>query len=217
LRPRRATRWACIASGAAIVLLLSPVVSVSATLQVDGERTHLVVRTYKEGLGSGLAHDHIVEATEVTGAVEYDAARPEASSIVIEVKTATLRVDDPAARRRVGVEGELSDSQRADVTKAMRASDQLDVARYPTIRFVSTRVVPAGDGRLQITGGLTIRGVTKEVSFPASVALESGGLRAHATLRFLQSSFGYRPYSALLGAIRNKDEVSLDVDLVATP
>jgi polyisoprenoid-binding protein YceI len=159
----------------------------------------------------------VVEATEVGGVVEYDPARPEASTIVVEVRTASLRVDDPAARRRLGVEGDLSESQRADVGKAMGAPDQLDVARYPTIRFVATRVVAEGQGRLRVTGRLTLRGVTQEVTFPATVALESGALRARATVTFLQSSFGYRPYSALLGAIRNKDEVTLHVDLVATP
>ena len=51
----------------------------------------------------------------------------------------------------------------------------------------------------------------------ATVALEAGELRSRATVSFLQSSFGYRPYSAVLGAIRNKDEVTLHVDLVATP
>ena len=99
----------------------------------------------------------------------------------------------------------------------MRAPDQLDVARYPTIRFASTRVVDEGQGRLRVTGRLTLRGVTREVTFPATVALESGALRGRATVTFLQSSFGYRPYSALLGAIRNKDEVTLHVDLVARP
>ena len=59
--------------------------------------------------------------------------------------------------------------------------------------------------------------MTKEVTFPATVVLEGGALRGRATVRLLQSSFGYRPYSALLGAIRNKDEISLDVDLVARP
>ena len=205
-----------LAASVLIVLLVGPGVW-SAALQVDAQRTRLVVRTYKEGLGRGFAHDHVVEATEVSGTVEYDPARPEASSVMIEARTATLRIDDPAARHRVGVEGEVSESERADVVKAMRAPDQLDVARFPTIRFASTRVVPEGEGRLQITGGLTIRGVTQEVTFPATVTLENGTLRGRATLRFLQSSFGYRPYSALLGAIRNKDEVSLEVDLVARP
>lgn len=33
---------------------------------------------------------------------------------------------------------------------------------------------------------------------------------------FLQSSFGYQPYSAFLGAVRNKDEVILHFDIIAT-
>jgi polyisoprenoid-binding protein YceI len=186
--------------------------------RVDGERSHLAVRLYREGVGSALAHDHIVEATEIAGTVEYDPARPDTSAVVIEIRTASLRVDEPAARRRFGVEGgDLSDGQRADVAKAMRSAEQLDVARYPTIRFVSTRVQPRGEGQLQIDGRLTIRGVTREVAFPATIAQESGTIRGRATLTFLQSSFGYRPYRALLGAIRNKDEATLHVDFVAVP
>jgi polyisoprenoid-binding protein YceI len=176
------------------------------------------LQVFRDGVGSGLAHDHVVEATEVGGTVEYNAARPADSAVVVEVRTASLRVDDPAARRRLGAAGgELSDSQRADVDRAMRAPEQLDVARHPTIRFASTRVVAEGNGRLQVTGRLMLRGVTREVTFPATVAVESGTLRGQATLTFLQSSFGYRPYSALLGAIRNKDEVTLHIDLVARP
>jgi polyisoprenoid-binding protein YceI len=215
---RRAGRaTVVVASAIAVLILLGPGIAASATFRIDPERTRLAVRTHRDGIGSGLAHDHVVEATEVTGLVEYDPGRPEASSVTVEARTASLRVDEPASRRRLGVEGDLSDSQRADVAKAMRAVDQLDVARHPTIRFASTRIVSEGEGRLRVTGALTLRGVTREVSFPATVALEGGALRGRATLTFLQSSFGYQPYSALLGAIRNKDEVSLHVELVAAP
>ena len=137
------------------MLLLGSSPAWSASFRVDSERTRLAVQLYRAGVGSRLAHDHVVEATEVTGRVEYDAAQPEASSIVIEARTASLRVDQPAARRRLGVEGDLSESQRADVDKAMRGADQLDTARHPTIRFASTRVLPEGDGRLRVTGQLT--------------------------------------------------------------
>jgi len=217
LLPSRREASAWIVAGIAAALLLDSGVAWSGAFRIDAERSRLAVRVYRTGVGSGLAHDHVVEATEVTGRVEYDAARPEASSIVIEARTASLRVDEPGARRRLGVEGDLSDGQRADVAKAMRGPDQLDVAQHPTIRFTSTRVVPDGDGRLRVTGTLTVRGVAREVSFPATVALESGTLRGRATLAFLQSSFGYRPYRALLGAIQNKDEVTLHIDLVANP
>ena len=205
------------AAASAALLVIGPGVAWSGTFRVDPERTRLSVRTHRDGVGGRLAHDHVVEATEVTGHVEYDAGRPEASSVTVEARTTSLRVDEPAARRRLGLEGDLSESQRADVAKAMRGPEQLDVARYPMIRFASTRVVADGDGRLRITGALTLRGVTREVSFPATVALEGGVLRGQATLTFLQSSFGYQPYSALLGAIRNKDEVSLHIELVAIP
>jgi polyisoprenoid-binding protein YceI len=213
-RPRRLGWLVC---GVGSALLLGSSIAWGATFRIDSERTRLAVRLYREGVGSRLAHDHVVEATEVTGRVEYDVDRPEGSSIVIEARTASLRVDEPAARRRLGVEGDLSDSQRADVDKAMRAPDQLDTARHATIRFASTRVLPEGDGRVRVTGQLTLRGVTREVTFPATVALESGALRGRAMLTFLQSSFGYQPYRALLGAIRNRDEVTLHIDLTGTP
>lgn len=213
----RPCRWLATALAGAW-LLVGPGAAWGATYRVDPERTRLVLQVFRDGVGSGLAHDHVVEATEVGGTVEYNAARPADSAVVVEVRTASLRVDDPAARRRLGAAGgELSDSQRADVDRAMRAPEQLDVARHPTIRFASTRVVAEGNGRLQVTGRLMLRGVTREVTFPATVAVESGTLRGQATLTFLQSSFGYRPYSALLGAIRNKDEVTLHIDLVARP
>ena len=63
--------------------LLGPGAAQGATFRVDPGETRLAVRLYREGPGSALAHDHVVEATDVGGTVEYDAARPEASTIVI--------------------------------------------------------------------------------------------------------------------------------------
>jgi hypothetical protein len=45
--------------------------------------------------------------------------------------------------------------------------------------------------------------------------MEGGLLRGRAQLTFKQSSFGYQPYRAVLGAIKNKDEVILHIDLGA--
>src|SRR6202041_2344464 len=45
----------------------------------------------------------------------------------------------------------------------LRSDHFFDVAKYPTITFKSTRVEPAGAGKLNVTGDLTIHGVTKQV------------------------------------------------------
>lgn len=54
-------------------------------------------------------------------------------------------------------------------TQAMKGASVLDTANHPEIRFESTRVAPAGDGRATITGRVTIRGVTREVALDAVI------------------------------------------------
>lgn len=54
-------------------------------------------------------------------------------------------------------------------TQAMKGASVLDTANHPEIRFESTRVAPAGDGRATITGRVTLRGVTREVVLDAVI------------------------------------------------
>lgn len=54
-----------------------------------------------------------------------------------------------------------TDNQQRD--DHLRSPDFFDVARYPTITFVSKKFVTEGDQVKQIVGDLTIHGVTREV------------------------------------------------------
>ncbi len=51
----------------------------------------------------------------------------------------------------------------------IRAEDFLDVANHPQITFVSTSVALDGDADAKITGDLTIKGVTQEVTLDAAL------------------------------------------------
>ena len=46
----------------------------------------------------------------------------------------------------------------------LKSADFLDVAKHPILTFHSTGAAPAGDGKVNITGDLTIHGITKEVT-----------------------------------------------------
>jgi polyisoprenoid-binding protein YceI len=219
-RPAGASRSAAgRALGGALALLAAGLAAPgeAAPLRIDPARSTLLLRVTRDGPAARLAHDHAIEATRFAGAIDFDPSAPEAAGVTVEVEAASLRVDEPAARRRLGLEGELSPGQRADVDRSMRAADQLDVARYPVMRFVSTRVRPEGGDLHRVTGALTIRGVTREVSFPVHLATEGRTLIVRAALSFLQSSFGYRPYRLFLGAVRTRDEVQLEAELIAEP
>lgn len=87
--------------------------------------------------------------------------------------TVTQSPENPAdATVEVRIPATSIDTGIADRDKHLRSADFFDAANYPDIRFTSTRVKPAGRNRLQLTGNLTIRGVTREVT----LEVESQGL-----------------------------------------
>jgi polyisoprenoid-binding protein YceI len=52
--------------------------------------------------------------------------------------------------------------------KHLRSADFFEVDKYPTITFKGTKIAPAGKDRFDVTGNLTIHGVTKEVTLPVT-------------------------------------------------
>ncbi len=65
------------------------------------------------------------------------------------------------------------DSRNADRDAHLKSADFFDVEKYPTLSFVSTSVKKTGDDEYDVTGDLTIRDVTKPVTF--AVVFEGEG------------------------------------------
>ncbi len=217
---RRVLRFGIVLQLGMLLGLLSFVRSMSAepkVYTVDPARSELVVQLFKTGIGGPLAHDHVVRATQYTGQIQADLADPTKSVITVEVQTAALQADEPTLRQKYGLTKPLSEKDRQDVQAHMQGSEQLDVARYPTIRFRSTQITQQAEGQYTVTGNLTLHGVTQAVTFPVQGEAQAGFLHGWGSFRLLQSHFGYKPYSAFLGAIRNQDEVMLHFDIVAGP
>lgn len=98
------------------------------------------------------------------GTFSFDAAKPEASKVSVTLKTASL------------------DSNHAERDKHLRGEDFLNVAKHPMATFESTSVKSTGEGTADITGNLTLNGVTKPVVIAAKFLGEGddpwGGYRA---------------------------------------
>ncbi len=78
--------------------------------------------------------------------------------------TLTLDEKDPARSKvEATIEAATIDTRVADRDNHLRSPDFFDVAKYPTLTFRSTKVERAGEGKLKVTGDLTMRGVTKPV------------------------------------------------------
>lgn len=83
----------------------------------------------------------------------------------------------------------------------LKSADFFDAAKYPTVTFKSTKVTPAGKGKLKVTGDLTVHGVTKPVTLDVTLngvgphpmtKVQSVGFDATAMIK--RSDFGVGAY-----------------------
>ena len=186
----------------------------AATYEVTN-KSQFAVRTYIGGAASGVGHDHIIVAVNPTGKVVFDPAAMEKATIMVNIQTANLRVDADADRKRYNLEGKISKGDIADIDKAMRAEDQLFTKKHKTMKFESTKFTHKSGDKYLVEGNITIRGKSRKVNFPVTMTIKGQNMRARGKLKLMQSWFGYEPYSALFGALKNEDEVDLHLDLVA--
>lgn len=103
----------------------------------------------------------------------------------------------------------------------LKADDFFGVEKFPTSNFVITKVTPAANGTLTVNGNLTIKGITKAVSFPASVAVNGNTLTATAKGVKVDRTkydirYGSKSFFDSIGDKAIDDEFTLDITLVAT-
>ena len=72
----------------------------------------------------------------------------------------------------------------------LRGETYLDIKNYPKIRFVSTKVQPSNkSGIWFVSGKLTIKGHTKDISFPFSATAAMGGYLFKGTFKIMRKEF----------------------------
>jgi polyisoprenoid-binding protein YceI len=137
--------------------------------------------------------------TKLSGAVQYEASDPAKSSMDIMIDAASV---DTRVERR---------------DNDLRSDHFFDTTKYPTITFKSTRVEPAGPGKLKVDGNLTLHGVTKpvtlEVEGPSEPIKDRRGLRmgASATTKINRTDFGMTNMPGMVGT---DVAITIDVELV---
>lgn len=111
---------------------------------------------------------------EFTGDILYDPSNPAATQVDLTVYTDSVNLDN--------VEQE----------DLLRSDEFFDVARHPTMHFVSSAVAQAAGG-LSVTGDLTIRGITRQLTVPIRVmspGSELGSTTFDTTFQIDRTQFG---------------------------
>lgn len=106
------------------------------------------------------------------GTIHYNPERPDESSIEMHV---VVRSVVSGARGR---------------DRTLQDEDFFHSQRYPLMTFRSVGVARRDDGTLDVTGDLTIRGVTRRITVPVRVTEQSGALEFEATFTLDRTDFG---------------------------
>jgi polyisoprenoid-binding protein YceI len=138
------------------------------------------------------------------------------------MKVAGSAKHDPADPSKDSLEATI-DTNSVDTRVQMRDNDLrspnfFDVQKYPTITFHSKSTKVAGAGKLQITGDLTIHGVTKEVVLdvdgPSAAIKDPWGnqrIGASAATKINRQDFGV---SGAPGVVGDEITITIDVELI---
>ena len=129
--------------------------------------------------------------TGLKGTIKFDANNIAASSFNVSVEANTINTGN---------------NMRDD---HLKKEDYFNVAKYPAISFVST-VISGNKDQYTVTGNLTIKGVTKSVSFPFTTKSDASNLIFSGSFEINRKDFGVGGSSAVLG-----NSVTVDLKVVA--
>jgi polyisoprenoid-binding protein YceI len=125
---------------AALALLAAPALADPASYTIDPAHAH-----------SSFTVRHLVISN-----VRGEFGKTEGMAVIDDADIGKSRVE-------ASVDVSTIDTREPKRDAHLKSPDFFDVAKFPAMTFKSTKVEKAGDGRLKVTGDLTIKGVTKPV------------------------------------------------------
>lgn len=130
--------------GLACAVLASGAIAAPVSYRIDPGHTDVIAQWSHLGFSNPTAHFGQVEGTIV-----YDAEDVSASSVEVTIPLSGLN------------------AHVARFDEHLRSADFFEAAAFPQARFRSTSVAAAGEGRLTVSGELTIKGITRPVVLEA--------------------------------------------------
>lgn len=114
---------------------------------------------------------------------------------------------------------DLSGEYKAKLEGHLKSDDFFGVETYPTARFVITKAKAKKTGEYEITGDLTVKGTTHEISFPATINTSGEQVTANAKIVVNRAKYNVRygsdSFFDNLGDKVIYDDFDLEVSLVA--
>ena len=184
-----------LSAAALLAFAVAPAFAAPVTYKLDPSHTNVIAQWNHFGFSNPFANFGNVDGTLV-----YDAANIGNSSVQVPLPLSGLEAFTPKFNEH------------------LRSADFFDAAKFPNATFKSTRVEAAGEGKLKVSGDLTIKDITRPVVLDVTLnkagehpmkKVPAIGFDATATVK--RSDFGVGAYAPMVS-----DEVALKITTEAT-
>lgn len=124
-----------------------------------------------EFVGSKVTRSHQGGFANFSGVLQLNGESPEGATLTVTVATDSIWADD------------------AQLTGHLKSPDFFDVAKFPEAKFELASAAPGANG-YDLTGTLTLHGVTKQITFPAAIQIGEGKVTATSEFAIDRFDFG---------------------------
>ena len=174
---------------------------------LDKSASRFTVRAFAGGVLSAMGHNPTIAIRDFTGEVNFDPADPGRGTLRMQIRADSLEVTD-----------DIKNSDRKDM-EGMMKQQVLQTTQYPNITFeaAATSANQLSEGRFQVSlnGTLSLRGATGHAPVTTQVTVLGDMLRASGEFSILQTDYGIPLVSVAGGALKLKDELKFNFDIVA--
>jgi hypothetical protein len=183
--------------------------------RIDPRASVLHIFVYRGGTLARLGHNHVMTSRSVQGRVWMRSQFP-ASGFELSFPVADLIVDDPDARRAAGTDfpPDIPDADKEGTRKNMLRKEVLDAETYPKVTVQSVGVAGSLEAP-KITARVTIKNASHDVVVPTRIEMTGERLTASGEFDILQTDFGMKPFSVVLGALEVQDRLHVRFNLEA--
>jgi polyisoprenoid-binding protein YceI len=176
------------------------------TFRLVPDQSRFTVHAFAEGLLSAFGHDLVILISGYAGEIEFDPETYQSSGLRITV--------DPNS---LSVSSDVKEKDKTEIERTMH-DEVLETATYPEIVFTSSNVsvskLSRQRCRVRVIGDLTLHGQTqKSIWISGEGTVSADELRVHGEFLLRQTDFGIRPYSAVGGTIKLKNELKFSFDI----
>ena len=169
----------------------------TASPQTAGGQTYTITpqNSKIEFIGSKVTGSHNGSFEKFNGEIHYANNDPTQSHVKITIDTPSVKTDDPK------------------LTEHLKTPDFFDVAKFPQATFESTAIKAGGDRGAShtVTGNLTLHGVTKSVTFPATISVSGNNATVDANFAINRKDFGINFAGAQDNLIRDDVVMKLTI------